>query len=78
MKFTEDYRRRRRERVLEIQHERAKAHHLPPVLPQSRMLLEQEASRPVCDDGRVQETEIFVDESRRSRRRSPILRERVV
>ncbi|EFR00973.1 glutamic acid rich protein [Nannizzia gypsea CBS 118893] len=78
VKFTEDYRRRRRERVLELQHERIKTHRLLPALPQPRMALEQELSRPVCDDGRVQETEIFIDESRRTRRRSPILRERVI
>ncbi|DAA75334.1 TPA_exp: Conserved glutamic acid rich protein [Trichophyton benhamiae CBS 112371] len=78
VKFTEDYRRRRRDRVLEIQNERSKAHHLPPPFPQSRMLLEKESPGLACDDRRVEETEIFIDESRRSRRRSPILRERVI
>lgn len=77
MKFTEDYRRRRRDRVLEIQYERAKAHHLPP-LPHSRMLLEKETPGLACDDRGVEETEILIDESRRSRRRSPVLRERVI
>ncbi|EZF29687.1 hypothetical protein H109_08056 [Trichophyton interdigitale MR816] len=77
VKFTEDYRRRRRDRVLEIQYERAKAHHLPP-LPHSRMLLEKETPGLACDDRGVEETEILIDESRRSRRRSPVLRERVI
>ncbi|OAL73595.1 hypothetical protein A7D00_1623 [Trichophyton violaceum] len=78
VKFTEDYRRRRRDRVLEIQYERAKAHHLPPPLPQSRMLLETKTPGLPGDVRRVEETEIFIDESRRSRQRSPILRERVI
>ncbi|KAK2875070.1 hypothetical protein FQN49_001810 [Arthroderma sp. PD_2] len=78
VKFSEDYRRRRRDRVREIQHERAREQPLPPPLSQPKMLLERESSRPLWDEERVHETEIIIDEGRRIRRRSPILRERIV
>ncbi|KAM5495595.1 hypothetical protein McaMca56_005232 [Microsporum canis] len=78
VKFSEEYRQRRRERVLEIQREGAMTQPLPLPLPQPRMILEKGTSRATWDEERVHETEILIDESRKSRRRSPILRERIV